>query len=153
MYTLEFQYPLRKYQFVAENVLQMYCLHKGSGQAYVKIKGKRFYFGPHGAAESKGRYSRFIAEPAATPLDVSTIWKSVDARLSAISLIQHPQTQTEDGDGVFVRGVGRVDDHLYNPPADYKLKENEQIIVIGPTSSVDHMLDDPFGKPHGKAPV
>jgi hypothetical protein len=55
-----------------------YCLHKGSGQAYVKIKGKRFYLGLHGTTESKERYSRFIAELASTPLEVSTIWKAAN---------------------------------------------------------------------------
>jgi integrase len=34
-----------------------YCLHKGSGQAYVKIDGKRIYLGPHNSPESRRRYS------------------------------------------------------------------------------------------------
>jgi hypothetical protein len=37
------------------------------------------------------------------------------------------------------------------PPTDYTLKENEQIIVIGPP--LDHMLDGLFDKTRGKAPV
>ncbi|MGD0654987.1 MAG: hypothetical protein ABSA16_11630 [Thermoguttaceae bacterium] len=61
-----------------KNSVPKYCLHKGSGQAYVKIKGKRFYLGLHGTTESKGRYFHFIAELAATPLEVSTIWKSAN---------------------------------------------------------------------------
>jgi integrase len=37
-----------------------YCLHKGSGQAYVKIDGRRIYLGPHNSTESKRRYSEEI---------------------------------------------------------------------------------------------
>ena len=37
-----------------------YCLHKGSGQAYVKIDGRRIYLGSHNSTESKCRYSEEI---------------------------------------------------------------------------------------------
>jgi integrase len=37
-----------------------YCLHKGSGQAYVKIDGRRIYLGPHNSTESRRRYSEAI---------------------------------------------------------------------------------------------
>ena len=36
-------------------------------------------------------------------------------------------------------------------PTDYTLREDEQIIGIGPL--VDHMLDDLFDKTYGKTPV
>lgn len=39
-----------------------YCLHKGSGQAYVKIDGKRRYLGVHGTAESHREYTRVIGD-------------------------------------------------------------------------------------------
>ena len=39
-----------------------YCLHKASGQAYVKINGNRIYLGKHGTPESHKRYSDEIAK-------------------------------------------------------------------------------------------
>lgn len=39
-----------------------YCRHRGSGQAYVKIAGKRIYLGRHGTAESHRRYAEEIAK-------------------------------------------------------------------------------------------
>ena len=37
-----------------------YCLHKGSGQAYVTLNGKPRYLGKHGSAQSKARYKELI---------------------------------------------------------------------------------------------
>ena len=45
-----------------------YRLHRGSGQAFIQIKGKRHYLGVFNSPESKERYSRFIAEAAVNPL-------------------------------------------------------------------------------------
>lgn len=39
-----------------------YCLHKPTGQAYVRFSGKLYYLGTYGSAESKERYSRLKAE-------------------------------------------------------------------------------------------
>ena len=39
-----------------------YRLHKGSGQAFVQIKGRRYYLGKHDTLESRERYQRFLAE-------------------------------------------------------------------------------------------
>jgi len=39
-----------------------YCLHKPTGQAYVRFDGKAYYLGAHGSEESKERYSRLKAE-------------------------------------------------------------------------------------------
>lgn len=39
-----------------------YRLHKPSGQAVVTLNGRDHYLGPHGSAESVGRYDRLIAE-------------------------------------------------------------------------------------------
>jgi hypothetical protein len=44
-----------------------YRHHKGSGQAFVQIKGRRHYLGVWDSPESKDRYSRFVAELAASP--------------------------------------------------------------------------------------
>ena len=41
-----------------------YRRHKGTGQSFVQVNGKRHYLGKFGTPESKQRYSRFIAELA-----------------------------------------------------------------------------------------
>jgi integrase len=43
-----------------------YCLHKPSGRAYVRIRGKVIYTGDYGTAESKQEYGRLVAELAAS---------------------------------------------------------------------------------------
>ena len=43
-----------------------YRRHK-SGQAFVQVKGERFYIGKHGTEESIERYNRFVAELTASP--------------------------------------------------------------------------------------
>ncbi len=45
-----------------------YRHHKGSGQAFVQIKGKRHYLGSYGSPKSKEAYSRFVAELAVNPI-------------------------------------------------------------------------------------
>ena len=42
--------------------LPPYRRHKGSGQGYTTIKGKRYYFGKHDLPESRQAYLRFVAE-------------------------------------------------------------------------------------------
>ena len=39
-----------------------YCLHKPTGQAYVRFDGKPFYLGEFGSEVSKERYNRLKAE-------------------------------------------------------------------------------------------
>lgn len=39
-----------------------YCLHKPTGQAYVRFNGKLHYLGEYGTEESKERYNRLKAE-------------------------------------------------------------------------------------------
>jgi integrase len=41
---------------MSKEKVPQYCLHKGSGQAYVKIGGRRIYLGPHNSTESRRRY-------------------------------------------------------------------------------------------------
>jgi hypothetical protein len=42
--------------------------HKGSGQAFVQIKGQRYYLGKWNTSASKERYAAFIAELAVSPI-------------------------------------------------------------------------------------
>ena len=44
-----------------------YCLHKPSGRAYARIRGKVVYVGRYGTDESKAEYGRLVAELAVTP--------------------------------------------------------------------------------------
>jgi len=39
-----------------------YCLHKPTGQAYVRFEGKPYYLGTYGSDESKERYNRLKSE-------------------------------------------------------------------------------------------
>jgi integrase len=39
-----------------------YCLHKGTGQAFVKLDGKAYYLGEYGSEESRKRYESLKAE-------------------------------------------------------------------------------------------
>ena len=53
-----------------------YCLHKPSGRAYVRIRGKVIYIGDYGTVESKAEYGRLVAEFAASsncPVAVSPV--------------------------------------------------------------------------------
>src|SRR3990172_864387 len=44
-----------------------YCIHKRSGQAYVRVRGQFVYLGIYGSAESKDAYARVLAELVAAP--------------------------------------------------------------------------------------
>jgi integrase len=46
----------------ARKQLPKYCLHKGTGRAFVRIEGKTYYLGKHGTAASRREYDRVIAE-------------------------------------------------------------------------------------------
>ena len=43
-----------------------YQLHRGSGQAKVRIQGKDIYLGPHGSPESRERYEGLSASSCPT---------------------------------------------------------------------------------------
>ncbi|MBU4270377.1 MAG: site-specific integrase [Planctomycetes bacterium] len=45
-----------------------YRHHKGSGQAFVQVKGRRHYLGKWDSPKSKESYSRFVAELAVSPM-------------------------------------------------------------------------------------
>jgi hypothetical protein len=42
------------------STIPTYQLHRGSGQAKVRINGKDYYLGPHGSEESKQRYEEIV---------------------------------------------------------------------------------------------
>jgi hypothetical protein len=49
-----------------------YCLHKPSGRAYCRTRGRVVYCGQYGTEESKAEYGRLVAELAVSPVPVST---------------------------------------------------------------------------------
>ncbi len=48
-----------------------YRKHK-SGQAFVQVKGERFYLGKYGTPESEEKYRRYVAELAVSPIPSAT---------------------------------------------------------------------------------
>lgn len=55
------------------SLVPKYCLHKPSGQAYVRICGKVCYVGHYGTDESKAEYGRLVAELATNPAVTSAM--------------------------------------------------------------------------------
>jgi len=62
-----------------------YCLHKPSGRAYLRIRGRVHYLGEHGTQESLEAYGRIIAELAAKP-DVSAAVRIATPGLTVVEL-------------------------------------------------------------------
>ncbi len=58
--------------FLKSGRLPKYRHHKGSGQAFVQISGRRHYLGKYDTEESQERYRRVIAELVTTPCVVQT---------------------------------------------------------------------------------
>lgn len=62
-----------------------YCLHRGSGQAVVRIDGTDHYLGKYGTEESRAEYERLIAEwlvnarrlPPGSAADGLTVWEVI----------------------------------------------------------------------------
>ena len=65
-----------------------YRHHKGSGQAFVQIKGKRHYLGKHGSEESRERYKRIIAELCIVPTSRQLANKSAVTRASGHAVVE-----------------------------------------------------------------
>lgn len=75
-----------------------YHLHRGSGQAFIQIKGKRHYLGKFDSPQSKEAYSRFVAElavdpvpttPTTTPKESLTVLELIAAYRPAIHKNEH----------------------------------------------------------------
>ncbi len=63
-----------------------YRHHKGSGQAFVQIKGKRHYLGSFGSPKSKEAYSRFVAELAVNPVTSPCPAATTPAAITVVEL-------------------------------------------------------------------
>jgi len=87
-----------------------YRLHKGSGQAFIQVKGRRIYLGRHGTKKSRERYGEELAklddaEPAYKPAAKS------DASYTVVELaaayLDHAEAYYRKG-GVETETVGEV---------------------------------------------
>jgi len=50
-----------------------YRRHKGSGQAFVQVNGRRHYLGKWDSPKSKEAYARFVAELAVSPAATTAV--------------------------------------------------------------------------------
>ena len=65
-----------------------YRHHKGSGQAFVQIKGKRHYLGKYGTEKSQERYNRFVAELCSNHTPRALADKSPVDRIGGITVVE-----------------------------------------------------------------
>jgi integrase len=77
-----------------------YCLHKPSGRAYVRIRGKVVYVGEYGTADSRQEYGRLVAEHAANPPASPTVGTS------ALTVVEVADAYYEFAKGYYRRKDG-----------------------------------------------
>jgi hypothetical protein len=64
-----------------------YCLHKPTGQAYVRVNGRFHSLGPHGSAQSREKYARLIAEWTSASKYSEPTNASPSGRITVVELI------------------------------------------------------------------
>lgn len=79
-----------------------YRHHKGSGQAFVQVKGERFYLGKHGSDESREKYRRFVAELTASP--ISAAMTPIDPGVKGLRVVELCAAYWKFAEGYYVRG-------------------------------------------------
>jgi integrase len=87
-----------------------YRHHKGSGQAFVQIQGKRHYLGTWDSPASKERYARFVAELATSPALATPLPPTTPA--SAITVVELAAAYVEFAEGYYVKN-GRITSQVY----------------------------------------
>ena len=88
-----------------------YCLHKPSGRAYVRIRGKVVSIGKYGTAESKEKYGRLVAELAVQPTTALP-----PAQGSAITVVEMSAAYLD------FAARGKPDADIDPPPLDAALR-------------------------------
>lgn len=86
-----------------------YRHHKGSGQAFVQVKGRRHYLGKWDFPESKERYSRFVAELAVSPARTETLPSTTPA--SQFTVVELCAAYLDFAEGYY-RKNGKPTSHL-----------------------------------------
>ena len=80
-----------------------YCLHKPSGRAYLRIRGRVHYIGKYGSPESRAEYGRLVAEIAVAPV------ANVDRKLpqAALTVVELAAAYQDFAEGYY-RKNGQV---------------------------------------------
>jgi integrase len=97
---------------VTVSVLPKYRHHKGTGQAFAQIKGRRHYLGKWNTQASKERYAAFVAELAVSP-DVVVAQKAANSRLPAITVVELAAAYLDFAQGYY-RKNGQITRSLDN---------------------------------------
>jgi hypothetical protein len=125
---------------VVSFLVPKYRHHKGSGQAFVQVKGNRHYLDSFGSAKSKEAYARFVAELAASPVTTPapTPVRSADA-LTVVELA--------DAYWQFCQGYYRKKDGSQSGCLDHiHLMLHKRVIFIGPKAQAiiePYLLHEP----------
>jgi integrase len=85
-----------------------YRHHKGSGQAFVQVKGKRHYLGSFGSPKSKEAYARFVAELAVN--SVATL-PLATADKPALAVVELCAAYLDFAEAYYVKS-GRTTSHI-----------------------------------------
>ncbi|MGD0901089.1 MAG: site-specific integrase [Thermoguttaceae bacterium] len=80
-----------------------YRRHKGTGQAFVQVRGKRHYLGRYGTPNSKERYARFVAELSSRPA-ISPVVTAADQ--ATITVVEVADAYHEFAKGYYRRKDG-----------------------------------------------
>ena len=83
-----------------------YRHHRGSGQAFVQIKGQRHYLGKWNSQASKERYAAFVAELAVCPT-----WLPLTTPASAITVVELAAAYLDFAEGYYQK-LGKPTTHL-----------------------------------------
>jgi hypothetical protein len=63
-----------------------YRHHKGSGQAFVQVNGRRHYLGVWDSSKSKEAYARFVAELSVRPAILPPVTTQANAQITVTEL-------------------------------------------------------------------
>ena len=80
-----------------------YCLHRASGQAYVKVRGKITYLGPYGSQASREAYASIVTSVLAGQ-ELPSKLKSKDAVQSALTVRDICDRYSEFAKAYYVKG-------------------------------------------------
>ncbi|MBU4270803.1 MAG: site-specific integrase [Planctomycetes bacterium] len=105
-----------------------YRHHKGSGQAFVQVNGRRHYLGKWDSPKSKERYARFVAELAVSPAPVSV----VPAATEGLTIVELAAAYIDFAEGYY-RKNGKPTTHLPQLKAAIRLVHQ----LYGSTLAVD----------------
>ncbi len=98
-----------------------YCLHKPSGRAYCRIRGKVVYLGVYGSPESKTEYGRVVSEFATNPVATAKVAASISVVELADAYLEHARNYYRGSDGSLPRirvAIRSICEHYARKPVD-----------------------------------